>query len=326
MDSGMKISLVVPVFNESGTIADLLSTIDKQTLQPNEIILVDGGSTDNTADIIQRFCQSRPSLKLIRAGRAMPGKGRNIGALAAQYDWIAFTDAGIKLDRQWLESLSLAASRTPDAAIIYGNYGPQIRRFFDKCATISYVSPHQPGAIRGKSIVSCLLKKTVWEKAGGFPDWRAAEDLVFMENAEATGAIITTAPAAMALWQLQPDLQSTYRKFDLYSKYNVWAGRQRYWHYGVARQYLVLVPFIIAGIFHSAYWLLAIPAWLAARAAKRIWMHRHEFGSGSLFNPVLAALVAMILLVIDTATYTGWIKAITSRNPLENNPGLPKHI
>ena len=53
--------------------------------------------------------------------------------------------------------------------------------------------------IRSNFIASTLLKKELWAKAGGFPDWRAAEDLIFMENVNKSGAVSTTAPDAMVL-------------------------------------------------------------------------------------------------------------------------------
>src|SRR4030095_6826295 len=110
--------------------------------------------------------------------------GRNIGASLAVTEWIAFTDAGIKLDRQWLENLVSKAKQNPEAGIVYGNFSPQLNSFFDKCASIAYIPPLRPGQIRTKSIATCLVKKEAWEKAGGFPDWRATEDLVFMEKVE----------------------------------------------------------------------------------------------------------------------------------------------
>ena len=50
------------------------------------------------------------------------------------------------------------------------------------------------------------------------------------------GFRIGWAPKAMVHWQLRPNLKETFRKFVLYSKHNVLAGRQRYWHYGIVRQ------------------------------------------------------------------------------------------
>ena len=104
--------------------------------------------------------------------------------------------------------------------------------------------------------------------------------------------------------------------FDLYSKYNVWAGRQAFWHYGVARQYAVILFFIVLAVFHSWYWLLGVPLWIGARVAKRILSHRFEFGLQPLFNPAAFFLIAIITLVIDAATFAGWIKAVLHKKPV----------
>lgn len=312
-----QLSLVIPVFNESETVVSLIQSIREQSLQPDEVIFVDGGSIDQTAELIKAATNHDSRFKLIEAGRAMPGKGRNIGTAAASHEWIAYTDAGITLDSHWLTQLVKARDES-GADIIYGNFSPQVKSLFEKAAAIAYVPALQPGQIRSKFIASCLLRKSIWEKAGGFPDWRATEDLVFIEKADQVADKIATTIHAMVSWKLRPGLSSTFRKFTLYSAYNVWAGRQAFWHYGIARQYLLLLPFIVLGIFHSWLWFLAIPAWLGARTAKRAWMHRYEFGTKALFNPVLLFLVAIITLSIDLATYTGWIKALLKKQGMRN--------
>jgi glycosyltransferase involved in cell wall biosynthesis len=316
MSSPLSVSLVIPVFNESKTISRLIASIALQTCQPNEIILVDGGSTDDTVALIKELTTNDPRYRCIEAGRAMPGKARNIGASAAANPWLVFTDAGIRLEPNWLESLVKKAMADPSVSIVYGNFSPEINNFFEKCAMISYVPPLRPGAIRTKSIVTCLLKKEVWKKAGGFPDFRASEDLIFMENAEKAGYSFAYAPEAMVYWQLRPDLASTFKKFDLYSMHNVWAGRQAYWHYGVARQYIILLCFILIAIFIHWAWILLLPAWMGARAVKRILLHRYELGIKTVFNPAVITTVAFINFIIDMATFSGWIKAVMKGNNL----------
>ncbi len=313
MIEGKAISLVIPVFNESATIAMLIDSIDRQTLQPGEVIFIDAGSLDNTVRLTRELKNADSRYRVIEAGRAMPGKARNIGVAAAATEWIAFTDAGIKLATNWLEELVKKNNEDARASIIYGNYHPVVNSFFERCAAIAYVSPLFPGKIRGKFIASCLLKKEVWEKAGGFPDLRATEDLIFIEKAEQLGYKTAPAPEANVHWQLRPGISSTFKRFDLYSKYNVWAGRQAFWHYGVARQYALMVVFILLGIFHHWYWFLLVPVWLAARVTKRIYIHRHEFGIRTIFNPAVFFMVMLITLVIDAATFTGWIKALINK-------------
>lgn len=309
----MKLSLIIPLYNEAKTINFLIDSILQQTRMPDEVILVDGGSADNTVSLIKQFTINDGRFRVIEAGRAMPGRGRNIGAENANYDWIVFTDAGIKLDAHWIEKLIEKKESDPGAAVIYGNYSPQVTNFFEKCAAIAYVPPLKPGAIRTKFIASCLLKKEVWEKVGGFPDWRAAEDLIFMDKAEEMGFKSAIAPEAMVYWQLRQDIGSTYKKFELYSMHNVWAGMQVHWHYSIAKQYAVMLIFLALAIFQSWYWILLLPAWLIARAAKRIISYKYEYGLKTLLNPAIYFMVIIITVVIDAATFSGWLKAIFSK-------------
>ena len=130
MSAKFSVSLVIPVYNESQTIARLIATIQSQCLQPDAIILVDGGSTDDTVQKIKSLTNTDHRYHIIEAGRAMPGKGRNIGTAQATTEWIAYTDAGITLHPDWLKELILTATNTPGAAIVYGNYSPEIKTFF----------------------------------------------------------------------------------------------------------------------------------------------------------------------------------------------------
>jgi GT2 family glycosyltransferase len=155
-----------------------------------------------------------------------------------------------------------------------------------------------------------LLSRDVWQAVGGFPDLRAAEDLIFMERLSAGGFKEGWSPGATVWWQLQPSIGRTFRKFVLYSRHNVWAGRQWDWHYGVARTYLLMLPFILLAIVHSLWWLVVPLLVTLARVAKSIWNRREGRGLLWLLNPAQFLLVAVILLTIDAATFIGWAEAL----------------
>jgi glycosyltransferase involved in cell wall biosynthesis len=309
----MKISLIVPIKNESDSIGNLIVSINRQVFRPVEVILVDGGSTDDTIEIAERLTVGDSRFKLIKTPQASPGKGRNIGAENASFNWIAFTDAGIELDKCWLEKLVEKVIKNPEIDVVYGNFTPAIDSLFEKCLMITFVSPQNKIGIREQSMISILLKKQVWEKVGGFPDLRAAEDNIFMDAVEENNFNLSFAPEAMVYWKLSPDLVSTFKKFTLYSKHNVQIGRQWEWHYGIARQYLFVILFIVFAVVHSSWWLLGIVLWLFARTAKRIFAFRYEFGFAILFNPVLFFGTAIMILTIDLATFVGWAQAIIKK-------------
>lgn len=315
------ISLVIPVYNEAATIPSLLQSIAEQTHQPDEIVFVDGGSTDNTVSLLRSAIAQNPRIRVVEAGRATPGKGRNLGIAAASYEWIALTDAGICLEPTWLEQLVQTVAQNPQVTVVYGNYEPITNSYFERCAALVCPAPKQqrPGGwMRGPFIASSLIHRNVWQAVGGFPDLRAAEDLIFMERIDRQGFAIGWAPTATVWWQLQSNLGATFRKFVLYSKHNVWANRQRYWHYGVARQYLVALFFVILAFINNLWWL-AVPIFgFLARVSKSIWVRRESRGIFWLLNPLQFFGVAVILAAIDLATFVGWIQAFVMRSSHQN--------
>jgi glycosyltransferase involved in cell wall biosynthesis len=311
------VSLVVPVRNEEQTLRALIDSVRRQTHQPSEVILVDGGSTDETLKVARELAASSvEDLRVIEAKEATPGRGRNIGIGAARMEWVALTDAGIRLEPDWLERLVEAARADTDVKVVYGNYEASVGSFFERCAALVYLPPkvaRAGGRMRGPSIASTLLRREVWEAVGGFPDLRAAEDLFFMEHIERLNFKIAYAPRANVWWQLQPTLGKTFRKFVLYSRHNVWAGRQWDWHYGLARQYAFNLIFFVLALAHSLWWLVLPLAWTFARAAKLIYVRREGRGLSWLFNPLQFAGVVLVMLTIDLATFIGWAQAAWRR-------------
>ncbi len=91
----MKISAVIPAYNAEDTIARALRSVVNQTHPVDEIIVVDDGSTDRTAEIVQ---EQFPQVICIRQENAGVSATRNRGAEAASGEWIAFLDS----DDEWL--------------------------------------------------------------------------------------------------------------------------------------------------------------------------------------------------------------------------------
>lgn len=94
------ISVVIPVYNAEKTIIDALESVKDQLVRPSEIILVDDGSTDNSADRIRQFKEANPDLNLILISKTNGGvsSARNRGMEAASGKWIALLDS----DDVWL--------------------------------------------------------------------------------------------------------------------------------------------------------------------------------------------------------------------------------
>ena len=315
-ESRPRVSLVIPVRDEARTVQSLLGSIAAQTLPPDEIVFVDGGSADDTAERLRAAAADDARVRIIETGGASPGRGRNVGIAEARCEWVALTDAGIRLEPAWLERLVDVVLADPSTDVVFGNYEPIIESFFERCAALAYVSPKQVrpgGRMRGPFVASSLLRRGVWHEVGGFPDLRAAEDMIFIEAIRENGYRIGWAPTATVWWQLRPTLGMTFKRFALYSRHNVWAGRQWEWHYGVARQYLLVLPFLVLALAHSPWWLVLPLLLMAARIAKSIWHKREGRGLLWALNPAQFALVGVILLTTDLATFVGWAHAMWHR-------------
>ncbi len=317
----LNVSVIVPVRNEAASLPALIASLRQQTFSPTEIVIVDGGSTDETAALARQLTADDARFRVIEAGAATPGRGRNVGSAAARCAWLAYTDAGIRVEPTWLARLTHEVVRDGTVEVVYGNFEPVTRTRFERAAALTYPPPKQmrPGGLmRGPSIASSLMRRAVWQRVGGFPDLRAAEDLLFMKRIVQAGCKIAWAAQATVWWQLQPTFGSTFRKFLNYSRHNVWAGQQRYWHYGLARQYLIAALFVGLALWHTRWWLLVLPLGLLARVAKSIWQRREGRGWWWACTPVQFGYVLLITLTIDAATFIGWMQAAW-RTPAPNS-------
>ena len=104
--NSIAISVVVPVRDEEDSIRALLDGLLGQTRPPDEIVITDGGSVDQTRAIVQEFIRRGMPVKLLTDDDSLPGRGRNIGVRNASNDWIAFVDAGVRPTATWLQALA----------------------------------------------------------------------------------------------------------------------------------------------------------------------------------------------------------------------------
>src|SRR5690349_7074760 len=101
----LPVSVIMAVRNEARSLPGLLDSILAGSAQPSEIVIVDGGSNDGTQEIALSYADKLP-VRLIEKPRANISEGRNAAIEAAQHGIIAATDAGVRLEPDWLERLA----------------------------------------------------------------------------------------------------------------------------------------------------------------------------------------------------------------------------
>jgi glycosyltransferase involved in cell wall biosynthesis len=179
------VSVIIPTFNRAKLCARAVRSALAQTYSPLELIVVDDGSTDGTAEAIAN--EFGDSVIVLRQRNSGVSAARNAGMVRARGQYIAFLDSDdlwepSKLDQQvdWLE-------RHPDFGMVLCNIA--VRGVDGANAGVIDRRPRLPrdGAIlvdviRNPSLVpsTVLIRRQVYEKLGGFdPQLRTAEDLDF---------------------------------------------------------------------------------------------------------------------------------------------------
>jgi glycosyltransferase involved in cell wall biosynthesis len=115
----MSISVVIPAYNASRFIAETLESVLAQTLQPDEVLVIDDGSTDDTAAIADGFA---PRVRVFRRPNSKQSATRNFGVQEATGEWIAFIDSDHLWEPNKLERQMEELVRHPEADICYTGY------------------------------------------------------------------------------------------------------------------------------------------------------------------------------------------------------------
>lgn len=315
----MKISVLIPVRNEELSIRALLESLGNQTLKPAEVVITDGGSTDATPEIIAEFVKRGDPILLLREAVALPGRGRNLAAARAENEWLAFIDAGITPEPDWLESLGRRAQAQidgEDVDVVYGTYEPVTDSLFKLCAVMAYVAP--PYEVDGRlirpcSVASALMKRNVWKQVGGFPEnLRSAEDLLFMRKIEGAGFKIARAPEALVHWQVEATAWRTFKRFIRYARNNMRAGLWSEWQAPLFRRYgWLFLSALPAVIFGSKWLLVPLILWLVllgARAVVALKRNRVRYPGSVIENALRFMVLTPLIAMLDLATIIGTLQ------------------
>jgi len=211
----VKVSLVTTVLNAGGHIGPFLETVAAQTRAPDEIVVVDGGSTDGTLEELRRA----EGITLIEDPGASIARGRNVAIAAAAHDVIAVSDADCVLEPDWLEHLLRPLESGADVAM--GAYRPIAETFFHRC--MAAVNLPDPEAWEEATFMpsgrSVAFRRDAIQAAGGYPEWLAiGEDMYVDRRWRELGMDMRLARDAVAWWRLRPDLRSTWIQYVRYAR------------------------------------------------------------------------------------------------------------
>ena len=256
------ITLIATVLNEGDNIHHLLDGLLRQTRQPDEIIIVDGGSTDNTVELIHRYDDKLPLRVIVQAGCNI-SQGRNVAIEAAQGDILAITDAGVRLTDSWLEHITQPLLDKPDVSVVAGFFKADPHTTFEAAmgATVLPLADEIDPATFLPSSRSVAVRKSAARQVQGYPEWLDyCEDLIFDMRLQQTQRPFVFVPEALVYFRPRSTLQAFFKQYYRYArgdgKADLWRKRHaiRYLTYFVAAPLII----VLAVLVHPAFLLLGV--------------------------------------------------------------------
>jgi GT2 family glycosyltransferase len=138
------LSVIVPVYNGASTLAVCLNTLQKGEQAPNQLIVVDDGSRDDSATI----ARTKGATVVSRSeGPAGPAEARNRGAEQATGDILVFIDADVRVHADTLRQIADYFSEHPEVDALFGSYddAPTVRTLVSRYANLRHHFVHQHG-------------------------------------------------------------------------------------------------------------------------------------------------------------------------------------
>jgi glycosyltransferase involved in cell wall biosynthesis/GT2 family glycosyltransferase len=331
--SGPPVSVVITSLDDGPALGKLLDDLAAMLGPEDEVVVVDGGSRDDTVSRVQAWSARDGRVRLVEAPGTNIPAGRNAGVREARHDVVAFTDAGCIPAEGWLEALRAAMGGDPRPDLVTGTYRPVARSAFERAmAAACYPrieEARRPGPlVRAYGRVfglmfdpsmptgrSMAFTRAAWATAGGFPeDLDAGEDVVFGRRITSRGGRAVLAADAEVAWRQRGSPLDTAR---MYWRYGRGGGRS-------GNRLVVGRDLLRAGAY------LAGPVVLAAGGRTG----RRAVAAGALAYvslpllrarrdgpPAAVALVPPALALKDLAKAAGCIRGLLDRRSARPAPG-----
>jgi len=205
----MKISVVIPTYNYAGYLPAAIESVLSQERLPDEIIVVDDGSTDNTREVVAPY---EPRVRYFYQKNAGLSAARNTGTRLASGDWVAYLDSDDLWKPGKLRDQEKAVNEVPGAVLAYTGVV-----FLNPDGSISDGGPAVPPervwpALRARNMItasSSMARREAVLEAGGFNEaLRSCEDWDMWVRLKPWGAFVA-APERLAVVRLTPQSMSS---------------------------------------------------------------------------------------------------------------------
>ncbi|MEK7521776.1 MAG: glycosyltransferase family 2 protein [Patescibacteria group bacterium] len=219
----MKISVIIPSFNEENSIGECLESLLKQTYKDLEIIVIDDGSTDKTKSLVAQYSKENPKITLLKADHKGPGPARNLGASHSSGKILVFVDSDMTFEPDFIKKLvdPIVAGNTK-GTFSKEEYVAKPENVWSKCWTINEgweEDKRHPKNYPNKQKVFRAILKSEFDKVGGFtPTGEYTDDWTLSEK---LGYLADSAPAAVFYHKNPESLAEVFNQAK-------WIGKRKY--------------------------------------------------------------------------------------------------
>jgi glycosyltransferase involved in cell wall biosynthesis len=192
------VSYILAVYNGRRYLAEALHSIRAQSRPVEEIIVVDDGSTDDTADVAEKF---GPPVRCVRQRNAGQSAARNHGVRQSRGDMLAFLDCDDLIHPKKIERQLRRFAQAPELMLIeaYAQnfWSPEIPE--DQRQLAGWQALTHSDTPWPEFIATWLFRREVWERVGEFDEGRQfAEDSDWRDRVRFSGMPIETLRAVLA--------------------------------------------------------------------------------------------------------------------------------
>lgn len=182
-------SIIIPSWNRKTWLKNCLKSVFKNTKPPFEIIIVDGGSTDGTKQMLEKISKKQPKIRSILLERNLgPAEQRNIGVKKAKGKYLMFLDSDTEVCPEWLKGAVKFLEKNPNIGggqlkILRKTLKKRFDSVGEKLTSFGTLTERArdaedigqfdyPEKIFSGKTAAMIFKKSILKKAGGFdPDY-----------------------------------------------------------------------------------------------------------------------------------------------------------
>lgn len=211
------ITVVVPTYNRASSLARLLDALAdcEEPAGGVEVVVVDDGSTDGTAEVVGR---SRVSVRYVRQSNRGPAAARNAGWSLARSPIVAFTDDDTLPDRRWLVDMVEELRARPELVAVGGNILPMRRGFLADLVQLDRLVGHgaDDGGVRFVITANAAWRLHALRAVDGFDEQfpiAAGEDADISYRAVENGGRLGITPRATVFHDHRTSLRGLFRTY-----------------------------------------------------------------------------------------------------------------